>query len=174
MMMANEVIKIIAGIGEVLSGKFLLVDLLAVKFQEIKIERNEQAIRSAPQNAEEFRKTDYDLFCGIQESTPVLKQISAEELSGMLSAKESLQLLDVREINELPLVPELNDLKIPLGTIENNIDLIARDKKVVVICRSGARSARAIELLSGKFGFQNLHNLQGGVTAWMRLIKERS
>lgn len=179
-LMANEVIKVITGTGEILAGKLLLVDSLSLNFHTIDMERNPGATASAPPDAEAFRKMDYDLFCGLRNNSAAIRQISPEELRAILSAKEAVQLLDVRESNEQPEVPELKDLKIPLGRIvkmgsfgETQANLISRDKKVIVICRSGARSTKAIELLSGKFGFQNLYNLKGGVTAWLRAFSEK-
>ena len=172
-LMATEVIKIIVGIGEVLSGKLLMMDALTMNFQTIQIERNTEAIRSAPQNEKEFKKTDYDHFCGIEEKNFVAKEISARELFEMISSKANFQLLDVREPNEQPVVSELNGLKIPLGEIEQHAEKISRDKKVIVICRSGNRSKKAIEVLSKKFDFKNLYNLRGGVAAWLQTIPEK-
>jgi len=167
-LMANEVIKIITTIGEVLSGKVLLVDSLTMNFQTIQIDRNEKVVGSAPQNAEAFGKMDYDLFCGIKNDSGSFKEVTAQELVAILSAKENIQLLDVRELNELPEVSALDGLKIPLGKIEDHAVLLSRKKKIVVFCRSGVRSRKAIELLSGKLGFQNLYNLKGGVLEWIK------
>jgi adenylyltransferase/sulfurtransferase len=60
---------------------------------------------------------------------------------------------------------------IPLGVIADNVSRIARDKKVVVHCRSGARSATAIRELESKFGFENLYNLKGGILAYQAEIQ---
>lgn len=167
-LMANEVIKIIVGIGEILSGKILLVDSLSMNFHTVEIERNSEAVKSTPQNAEAFRRMDYDYFCGTKNNKLLVREISPEKLFAMISSKENIQLLDVREPNELPEVSELNDLKVPIGEIEKHIEKIERDRKVIVICRSGNRSRKAIELLSEKFDFQNLYNLKGGVTEWIK------
>ncbi|MBI4931465.1 MAG: molybdopterin-synthase adenylyltransferase MoeB [Bacteroidetes bacterium] len=172
-LMANEVIKIIASIGKTLSGKILLVDSLTMNFHTIAIERNPEAIKSAPQSAEAFRKTDYDYFCGIKNNKPPIREISSEKLFSLIASEEKIQLLDVREPNEMPEVSELNDLKVPLGEIEKHIHKIYRDKKVIVICRSGNRSRKAIELLYEKFGFQNLYNLKGGVMEWIKIFGEK-
>jgi molybdopterin/thiamine biosynthesis adenylyltransferase/rhodanese-related sulfurtransferase len=168
-LMANEVIKMITGTGEVLSGRLLLVDSLSMNFQEVTIQRNEEAIKTIPTNKDAFLKMDYELFCGIKKNTTMFKEISAEELSQMISAKENIQILDVREPNEQPEAPALKELQIPFGQIESHIDKIDKAKKVIVFCRSGGRSRKAIELLSGKYGFQNLYNLKGGVMEWIKI-----
>jgi len=167
-LMANEVIKIITGVGEVLSGKMLLMDSLTLDFQTVTIERNPEAILSAPQTAAEFTKMNYDHFCGVEKSASGLKEITSGELLEMISRNENIQLLDVREPLEQPSVPELRALHIPLGDIENQRARIAADKKVIVLCAMGTRSRKAIELLSDKHGFQNLYNLKGGVMEWIR------
>ena len=165
--MANEVIKIITAIGEILSGKVLLVDALSMVFHKITLERNPLAIQSAPQNAEEFRKMNYDYFCGTQGNNIPIRDILPSELLSLLSSKENIQVIDVREPNEQPEITEFNHLKIPLGEIEKHVGSIDKEHRVIVICRSGIRSRKAIELLSGKYGFQNLYNLKGG---WMNCM----
>jgi adenylyltransferase/sulfurtransferase len=171
--MANEVIKVIVGIGEVLSGKMLLVDSLDMRFQTIEIERNSEAVNSAPKNAEEFKGMDYDHFCGVPSSAIAVKEVTADELRSMISLSKNMQLVDVRESDELPDIQEFTDINIPLGQIEDQVTRISRNKKVIVICRSGNRSRKAIELLSGKFGYDNLYNLKGGVTEWMKSVSKK-
>ncbi|MDZ7694721.1 MAG: rhodanese-like domain-containing protein [Balneolaceae bacterium] len=74
-----------------------------------------------------------------------------------------MQLVDVREPHEVE-IAEIGGELIPLDTILDNADKISRDKKVVVHCRSGQRSADAIKQLQEKYGFDNLYNLKGGIT----------
>lgn len=167
-LMANEAIKITTGIGKILSGQVLLVDSLFLNFQKIQVQRNEESSRIAPKNAEEFARSDYDLFCGTQNAASSVREISTHELAELLSSREDIQLLDVREIQEQPVVPELKDINIPLGDIEKKKDIISRDKKVIVFCRSGTRSRKAIDILSVNHGFSNLFNLKGGVVDWER------
>ena len=167
-LMANEVIKIVTGIGNILSGKVLLVDALTMNFQTVAIERNAEAVAATPKNEEEFKKIDYDLFCGIKKPDAALQEISAEELRALILSDGKIQLLDVREENEQPLIPELAGLRIPLREIEFHSQRISRDKKVIAFCQSGARSRKAVELLSAKFGFQNLYNLRGGLLQWVK------
>ncbi|QHT67201.1 rhodanese-like domain-containing protein [Rhodocytophaga rosea] len=94
-----------------------------------------------------------------------MKEITVEELKEMQDSGEDFQLIDVRESHEYDFA-NLGGELIPLGTILNNADKISRDKKVVVHCRSGARSGTAINQLEQKFGFTNLYNLKGGILAY--------
>ena len=167
---ATEAIKIITGIGAPLSGKLLLFDALAMNFQMIEIARNDEWINSVPKNKQEFLKTDYEYFCGNKNSEPSVKSISVNELQLIFENKSEVQLLDVREPYEQPQIDELVDLQIPLGNLTNQSHLISKNKKVIVFCKSGVRSKRAIELLEKEFGFSNLYNLVGGVMAWNNTI----
>jgi sulfur-carrier protein adenylyltransferase/sulfurtransferase len=94
-----------------------------------------------------------------------MKEITVEELKEMQDSGEEFQLIDVRESHEYDFA-NLGGELIPLGTILNNADKISKDKKVVVHCRSGARSGTAIQQLEQKFGFANLYNLKGGILAY--------
>lgn len=75
------------------------------------------------------------------------------------------QLIDVREEHEAE-IAEIGAELIPLGTVPENVDKFAKDKQVVVHCRSGARSGNAIQWLEANHGFENLYNLKGGILAW--------
>jgi sulfur-carrier protein adenylyltransferase/sulfurtransferase len=172
-LMANETIKIITGVGEILSGKILLFDSLNINFQTIEIERNPEIIKYMPQNEEAFKQMDYESFCGVDASSSAIKEIAAEELLALLSVPANIQVLDVREIQEHPQVPALSALNIPLGDIEKQVSLIHRDKQVVVFCRGGTRSRKAIELLSSKHNFDNLYNLKGGVMEWIKICNKK-
>jgi adenylyltransferase/sulfurtransferase len=94
-----------------------------------------------------------------------MKEITVQELKTMQDKGEDFQLIDVRETYEYD-IAHLNGELIPLGSIMNNADKISKDKKVVVHCRSGARSGTAIRQLEQKFGFDNLYNLKGGILAY--------
>lgn len=93
-----------------------------------------------------------------------MKEITVEELKAKLDAGEDFQLIDVREEFEYD-TSNMNGLNIPLGDVLREKDKIAKDKPVVIHCRSGKRSAQAIMLLE-KEGFSDLYNLQGGILAW--------
>jgi len=169
---ATEAIKIITGIGEPLSGKLLLFDALTMNSVIVETERNDAWINSTPKNKEEFLKTDYEFFCGNKHTGNTIKTITVSELQKIIGNKNNVQLLDVREPGEQPVIAELTDLQIPLGEISGHADMISKDKKVIVFCRSGVRSKRAIELLEKDFGFTNLYNMDGGVMEWIKLYQQ--
>ena len=94
-----------------------------------------------------------------------MKEITVEELKDMQQKGEKFQLIDVREpyeYEEANLGAEL----IPLGQVKDHVDQIKRDQKVVVHCRSGARSGQAVQYLEQNHGFDNLYNLKGGILAY--------
>ncbi|MGB3619041.1 MAG: rhodanese-like domain-containing protein [Catalinimonas sp.] len=94
-----------------------------------------------------------------------MKEVSVTELDQMRKEGADFQLIDVREPHEVE-IAEIGGTLIPMGEVEANVDQIARDKKVVVHCRSGGRSGRVVQLLEQKHGFDNLYNLKGGILAW--------
>ena len=89
----------------------------------------------------------------------------------MIDSKEDFQLIDVREPFENEICT-LNALLIPMGELADRWSEINKDKKVVVHCRSGARSANAIGFLEQAHGYTNLYNLTGGILAWANEIDE--
>lgn len=158
---ANEVIKVISGVGEPLSGRLFIFDALAFETRVLKLSKDANQVKITG-------LIDYDQFCGIrpqENGKATVKEITVSELKQLADSHSDYQLIDVREPYEYDIV-NLGGELIPLKTVEESIDKIRSDKKVVVHCRSGARSAKAIETLERKFGFSNLYNLKGGVLAW--------
>lgn len=94
-----------------------------------------------------------------------IKEITVQELKEWQDEGKDFQLIDVREQNEYDQA-HMDGKLIPLGTVGQHADEIAKDKPVVVHCRSGKRSAAAIAQLQADHGFDNLYNLQGGILAW--------
>jgi len=98
-----------------------------------------------------------------------MKEISVQELKTKFDNQEDFQLIDVRE----PFEYDISNLKgelIPMATVLDHVDKIARDKVVVVYCKSGNRSGVIIKELERRFGFENLYNLKGGINAYAREI----
>lgn len=98
-----------------------------------------------------------------------MKEKTVSELKAMQDASETFQLIDVREPHEFDIC-NLGAELIPLGEIVNESDKIKRDIPVIIHCRSGARSAAAINELEKRFGFENLYNLKGGILAYAKEI----
>ena len=167
---ATEAIKVITGIGETLSGKLLLFDALTMNTRLIEVERNNAWASIAPKNKEEFLSMDYELFCENKQDVTGIRSISIADFQKIMADKNEIQLIDVREQGELPQINDLLDLHIPLSEIKNHHHRISKSKKVIVFCRSGNRSRKAIDLLQKEFGYTNLYNLEGGIIDWVEEV----
>lgn len=168
-MQALEVIKVITGVGETLSGRFFIYDALSFETKTFKIKRNP----GNPLNGTYPTITgliDYEQFCGAKVVEKPVKEISAKELSVWQVSGEPFQLIDIREQDEYKLVNIGGEL-MPLATIADYGDHIARDRKVVLHCKTGRRSATAIRELEGKYGFENLYNLKGGILGYIDEVR---
>lgn len=167
---ANEVIKVISGVGETLSGRLFLFDAASFETRTLKIQKSP----TNPLNGDNPSQTeliDYQQFCGIgvEEDAAVtenvVKHISVEAFLELKESGEDYQLIDVREPFEFE-IAEMGGELIPLATIAQNADRISKDKKVIMHCKAGKRSADAIKVLQSTYGFTNLYNLEGGILAW--------
>jgi sulfur-carrier protein adenylyltransferase/sulfurtransferase len=160
---ALEALKLILGKGTTLLGRLLHVDALSLHFREFNIRRdpNCPVCGDSPSITGPI---DYEQFCRPARQ-PSVPAISAAELNKRLSRGEPISLIDVREPFEFE-IARIGDAKlIPLGTVPECLDEISRDKQTVLFCKSGVRSASAIEFLRSR-GFDNLLNLEGGIDAW--------
>jgi adenylyltransferase/sulfurtransferase len=160
---ALEAIKLIIHTGDNLLGRLLHVDTLTLRFREFKIRRdpNCPVCGDSPTITEPI---DYEQFCSCGNGSKV-SGISARQLHEMISGGKKIALVDVREPFEFEIARISNSQLIPLGTIPERLAEIPRAETTVVMCKTGLRSARAIEFLSGQ-GFENLLNLEGGLDAW--------
>jgi molybdopterin/thiamine biosynthesis adenylyltransferase/rhodanese-related sulfurtransferase/molybdopterin converting factor small subunit len=163
---ALEVIKVITGVGETLSGRFYIFDAINFESRTFRIRPREDNPISGKQPTI-TALIDYEQFCGMRavEEKP-LKEVTVKELYDLQVKGESFQLIDVREPHEYDIVNIGGEL-IPLATVSANRDRFDRDRKVVVHCKAGGRSAKAIRELEEKFGFTNLYNLKGGILAYI-------
>jgi len=163
---ALEVIKVITGVGDTLSGRFYIFDALNFESRTFTIRRR----KDNPVNGENPTITaliDYEQFCGMRAvEERHLKEITAKELYDWQVRGEKFQLIDVREPHEYDIVNIGAEL-IPLGSVTDNSNKIDRDIPVVLHCKVGGRSAKAIRELEEKFGFTNLYNLKGGILAYI-------
>ncbi len=162
---ASEVIKVIAGVGESLSGRLFVFDTLSFESRTMSIKKN----KDNPINGENPTITtliDYEEFCGLKKTDiNMMNEITVEELAEWKKNNVDFQLIDVREEHEYEM-ENIDGELIPLGTLEHNLRLIATDKKVVIYCRTGRRSATAIEIIKHKTKIQDLYNLTGGIVAY--------
>ncbi len=158
-MQALEVIKVIAGIGEPLSGRLFHFDALSMQSQTFMLKRKpgNPLYNSA---GAPLLLNDYDEYCG----TSPVKEITPEQFEAMISSGENFELIDVREPEEYQ-TRNIGGKLVPQGEILNYADKLPADCKVILHCKSGARSIRAIRLLENLKGFKNLYNLKGGIVA---------
>lgn len=168
---ATEAIKLILGSGESLVGRLLLVDALAMRFRELKLRKN----RECPvcgENPTVTQLIDYDEFCGIrgQEKPPAanIADMTPEELKQRLDAGDDLFVLDVRDPHEYQIC-NLGGHLIPLNDLPKRIGELDASREIVVHCKLGGRSAKAVEFLK-QAGFTNVHNLAGGINAWAERV----
>jgi adenylyltransferase/sulfurtransferase len=161
-LMANEVLKIILTVGEVLSGKLFILDALTLSNSTLSFSKN----NSAPPIHELIA---YDRFCSNRNATASNQDLSAQELKQWRDKGMAFQLIDVRDKSEY-LLFNIQGENIPLPSLQQNVDKIDRHKNVVLHCQSGMRSKKAIEVLEKQFGYTNLYNLQGGIDAWKKNI----
>jgi adenylyltransferase/sulfurtransferase len=166
---ATEVIKLILGVGEPLIGRLVLVDALAMRFRELRVRKNPECpVCGANPMVKEL--IDYNQFCGIRgeesetSTTAKIPEIQPEELKRRLDAREDIFVLDVREPHEYQIVNIKGHL-IPLGDLPTRIHELDSSQEIVVHCKSGARSAKAVDFLR-KSGFKRASNLTGGILAW--------
>ena len=164
---ATEVIKLILGKGEPLIGRLLLVDALAMKFRELKLRKNPDCPVCGT-HPTITKLIDYNEFCGIRgEEAPVetgVPEIQVEELKRRQDAGEDIFVLDVREPHEYQIC-NIGGHLIPLGDLPKRIHELDSSREIVAHCRSGARSAKAVNFLR-QAGFRKVHNLAGGILAW--------
>ena len=163
---ASEVIKVLSGVGEPLAGRLFIFDAASFVTRTLKIAKN-------PQLPPITELIDYDVFCGTKNINDKRWVMGDEQLSGDITVQEFLdwrmkgvdfQLIDVREAYEYDL-ENLGGTLIPLSIFVEKTDLITKVKPVVVHCKSGARSQKAVDILRQK-GFTNVFNLKGGMLAF--------
>ena len=166
---ALEVIKLVTGVGETLSGRFFIFDALNFETRTFQIKRSpDNPLNGKNPSIREL--IDYEQFCGLKTVEKPIKEITARDLYQWQVEGEPFQLIDVREPHEYEIV-NLNGELIPLATVASQADRLDRNKKVVVHCKMGGRSAKAIRELEDKFGFENLYNLKGGILGYIDEIK---
>jgi molybdopterin/thiamine biosynthesis adenylyltransferase/rhodanese-related sulfurtransferase len=165
---AAETLKLIIGKGEPLIGRLLLFDALAMRFRELKLRKNPECpVCGAHPTVTKL--IDYAEFCGIRgEEAPApqttVPEIAPRELKARLDRGDDLFILDVREPHEYQIC-NLRGHLIPLGDLSRRVSELDSSREIVAHCRTGKRSAEAVEFLR-KAGFRKVLNLKGGILAW--------
>lgn len=165
---ALEVIKLITGLGQPLLGRLLCFDTLVMQTRTIRLRRDEQCPVCGLQPTI-TAPIDYEGFCGLKPPLSSMTDITVQELHSLRSEAAPHFLLDVREDYEVQAGSISGSTHIPLGELPQRLAELPRSGKLVVQCKSGGRSARAVAFLT-EHGFQNTLNLTGGITAWAREI----
>ncbi len=171
---ATEALKVLLGIGEPLIGKLLLYNALDMSFDFVKLKKNPNCRVCGP-NADIKELIDYEEFCGVpshdhgdEGSAGAGWDITAPELAERVKTNH-LKLLDVREPHELEISALPNAKNIPLGQLAARLSELDSAEDMVVFCKGGTRSARALELLVSA-GFKKVKNLKGGINAWAKEV----
>jgi molybdopterin/thiamine biosynthesis adenylyltransferase/rhodanese-related sulfurtransferase len=163
---ATEAIKLILGIGEPLVGRLLHFEALGMKFREFKLRRdaNCPVCGDSPTITEPI---DYEAFCGAGEAENgrSIPTISVYDLRRKLEGDASVMIVDVREPFEYEIARIAGSKLIPLSDLPSRFDELERGKEIVALCKTGVRSAHAVELLQSA-GFTQSFNLEGGIDAW--------
>lgn len=150
-LMANEVLKVITGAGQVLSGRLLVLDALSMDFSSF-------AFSPDPEH-----KHIQSLPAGDPSCQGGIVEINAGELRDLLGSGRGITLIDVREEAEYA-AGHLNGLLLPLGTLEHQLHTLPRHLPLVVYCQGGGRSRQAAARLAAH-GFGPVYNLKGGLAA---------
>jgi len=171
---ATEALKVLLGIGEPLIGKLLLYNALDMSFDFVKLKKNPNCRVCGP-NADVRELIDYEAFCGVpshdheeEGSAGASWDITVTELAERVKTNH-LKLIDVREPHELEISRLPNATNIPLGQLASRLSELDSAEDMVLFCKSGNRSARALELLTSA-GFKKVKNLKGGINAWAREV----
>lgn len=166
---ATEAIKLILGRGRPLVGRLLLFNALEMSFDELKIRRNPRCpvCGDAPTIK---ALVDYDQFCGVgrgSEKAPeaTMSDMTVKELKARLDRKDKFTLVDVREPNEYEIARIPGARLLPLSELQSRAHELDTADDIVVHCKSGVRSLKAIAALK-QMGFKKLTNVKGGILAW--------
>ncbi len=165
---ATEAVKLILGIGEPLVGRLLLYDALGMRFRELKLRRNPES-PVCGDHPTITKLIDYQEFCGIpnQQHEPVatVGDIDPTEVKAKIDRREPFVLIDVREPHEWQICHIPYAKLIPLGELPKRMNELNSADEIVAHCKSGVRSAKAIDILK-QAGFKKLRNMKGGILAW--------
>lgn len=172
---ANEVLKLLLGIGEPLVGRLLLFDALDARFRELKLPRD-PACPACGDSATIDEVVEPEGYCDPREAAPAAPAgakgegpMEVEELASRLGAPGAPVLVDVRTPAELSIASIEGALHMPLHLVPVRMAELDPTGEIAVICHSGMRSAQAVQFLQ-QHGFAHARNVEGGIDAWSRLV----
>jgi adenylyltransferase/sulfurtransferase len=166
---ATETVKLILGIGDPLVGRLMLYDALGMKFRELKLRKNPECPICGDHRTI-TKLIDYQEFCGIPNHPPVeapvvTGEIDVTELKAKQDRGDKFVLVDVREPHEYQIARIPGSVLIPLGELPKRLNELNPRDEIVMHCKMGGRSAKAVDLLKQN-GFTKVINVKGGITAW--------
>src|ERR1700758_4356419 len=170
----NEAIKLITGVGESLSGRLMIYDALEMSYRTVRVKKDPECAICG-KNPTITGLIDYDAFCGaVSEgaaAAPTGSTITATELKDMLDRGDNIFLVDVREPNEYEIVSIPGATLIPKDQFLTGaaLEKLPQDKRIVLHCKSGARSAEALAVVKNA-GFSDAVHVGGGVLAWVNQV----
>ena len=170
----NEAIKLITGIGEPLAGRLMIYDALEMTYRSVKV-RKDPECPVCGKNPTVTELIDYEEFCGAvseeAQEAAAGSTITARQLKDMQDAGENIFLVDVREPNEYEIVSIPGSVLIPKGEFLSGaaLERLPQDKRLVLHCKSGARSAECLAIVKNA-GFSDAVHVGGGVLSWVATI----
>ena len=171
---ATETVKLIMGVGEPLIGRFLVYDALRMRFRELKL-RKDPDCPICGDDPTVTELIDYEQFCGITPAAPAPAPAAAgdeatvEQLKARLDSGDGVFILDVREPQEYRICSIPGSTLIPLGDLPGRLAELNGRGEMIVHCKSGVRSAKAVKLLR-EAGFARARNLKGGILRWIDAV----
>jgi molybdopterin/thiamine biosynthesis adenylyltransferase/rhodanese-related sulfurtransferase len=171
---ATEAIKCLLGIGSSLVGRLLIYNALEMSFEYVKLKKNPRCKVCGPE-PEVTGLIDYNAFCGVpgighvDDAASADWDITATELAFRLRRGDNIRLIDVREPHEVEISSLPGEELIPLGQLPARLCDLNSAEEIVLFCKSGTRSRRALELLVS-VGFRKVKNLTGGINAWAKEV----
>jgi molybdopterin/thiamine biosynthesis adenylyltransferase/rhodanese-related sulfurtransferase len=164
---ATEGIKLLLGIGEPLIGRLLLIDALSMQFRTMRLRKNPQCPACGTREIREL--IDYDQFCGIGgdplQDPHGIPEITPSELAAKQQRRDDFDLIDVREPHEWAIARIPGARLVPLGAFTESLSSFDSARDIVVTCKMGGRSAKAVRQLQAA-GFKRVWNLAGGILRW--------
>ena len=179
---ATEAVKLIIGSGEPLVGRFLVYDALRMRFRELKLRRDPDC-PVCGDHPTVTELIDYDHFCGVAPAAPDAgaaaegagadipagDEATVEQLKARIDRADGVFILDVREPQEFRICRIPGSTLIPLGDLPERLDELEGRSEMIVHCKSGVRSAKAVKLLR-QAGFAEAKNLRGGILRWIDVV----
>src|SRR5690606_6266390 len=171
----NEAIKLITGIGDPLVGRLMIYDALEMKYRDVKVRKDPECALCGKNPTITSLLDDYQAFCGVisdeAERAAQGSTITALELKEMMDRGDDIFLVDVREPNEYEICRIPGSVLIPKGEFLDGsaLEKLPQDKKIVLHCKSGGRSAEALAVVKNA-GFSDAVHVGGGILSWIKNV----